>query len=201
VMMPEMDGMELCRLLKEDVRTSHVPVILLTARADTDSKLGGLEIGADDYVTKPFDTRELGARIRNLLEQRRRLRAKFSAGVVLKPGEVAVTSLDDALLKKVMRAVEKNMGDEAFGVDDLAREACLSRTHLNRKLHALTNLSSGEFIRYMRLQRARELLENDAGSIAEIAYQVGFGNLSHFSASFRERFGVLPSHVRSGEPQ
>ena len=141
VMMPEMDGMELCRALKQDVRTSHVPVILLTARAGTDSKIEGLEIGADDYVTKPFDSKELVARVRNLIEQRRQLRKKFSAGVVLKPGEVAVSSLDDALLKKVMEAVEKNIGNEDFGVDDLAREAFLSRTHLNRKLHALTNLA------------------------------------------------------------
>jgi DNA-binding response OmpR family regulator/nitrogen-specific signal transduction histidine kinase len=201
VMMPEMDGVELCRALKQDVRTSHVPVILLTARAGIDSKIEGLEIGADDYVTKPFDTKELGARVRNLIEQRRQLRAKFSAGVVLKPGEVAVTSLDDALLKKVMEAVEMNIDNEDFGVDDLAREACLSRTHLNRKLQALTNLSPGEFIRYIRLQRAREMLEHGGGSIAEIAYQVGFGNLSHFSASFRERFGLLPSQVRGGQLQ
>ena len=199
VMMPEMDGIELCRRLKRDVRTSHIPVILLTARADTDSKIEGLGIGADDYVTKPFDSRELAARVRNLIEQRRHLRTKFSAGVVLKPGEVAVSSLDDALLRKLMEAVEKNMGNEDFGVDDLAREACLSRTHLNRKLHALTNLSPGEFLRYLRLQRSRELLEKGAGSIAEIAFMVGFGNLSHFSASFRERFGILPSEVRQDQ--
>jgi len=196
IMMPEMDGMKLCRALKQDVRTSHVPVILLTARADTDSKIEGLEIGADDYVTKPFDSKELVARVRNLIEQRRQLRRKFSEGVALKPGEVAVSSLDDTLLKKVMASVEKNIADENFGVDELAREACLSRAHLNRKLHALTDLSPAELIRRVRLERARQLLENNAGSIAEIAYQVGFGSPSHFSASFRERFGILPSEVR-----
>jgi transcriptional regulator GlxA family with amidase domain len=189
--------MELCRALKQDVRTSHVPVILLTARAGTDSKIEGLEIGADDYVTKPFETKELGARVRNLIEQRRLLRKKFSAGVVLKPGEVAVTSLDDALLKKVMEAVEKNIGNENFGVDDLAREAFLSRRHLYRKLQALTNLAPAEFIQYIRLQRARELLEKNAGSVAEIAYQVGFGSPSHFSACFHERFGIPPSEILS----
>jgi signal transduction histidine kinase/ligand-binding sensor domain-containing protein/DNA-binding response OmpR family regulator len=195
VMMPEMDGMELCRALKQDVRTSHVPVILLTARAGTDSKIKGLEGGADDYVTKPFDTKELVVRVRNLIEQRRQLRRQFSSGIVLKPGEVAVTSLDDGLLKKVMAAVEKNMKDENFDVDDLAREACLSRTHLNRKLKALTNLSTGELIRYIRLQRARELLEKNAGSIADIAYQVGFASPSYLSTCFRERFGYPPSEV------
>lgn len=201
IMMPEMDGIELCRRLKQDVRTSHVPVILLTARADSVSKIEGLGIGADDYLTKPFDSKELMARVRNLIEQRQQLRKKFSAGVVLKPGEVAVGSLDDALLKKIMQAVEDEMENDDFGVDDLAQVACLSRTHLNRKMHALTNLSPGEFIRYMRLQRARELLEKGAGSVAEIAYRVGFGNLSHFSFSFRERFGVLPSEVRGTQPQ
>jgi signal transduction histidine kinase/AraC-like DNA-binding protein/streptogramin lyase len=200
VMMPKMDGKELCRVLKQDMRTSHIPVILLTARAGTDSRIEGLEIGADDYVTKPFESKELLARVRNLIEQRRQLRAKFSASVVLKPGEVAVTSIDVALLKQIMETVEKNMGNEDFGVDDLARGACLSRRHLNRKVHALTNLSPGEFIRYVRLQRARELLEKGAGSVAEIAFQVGFGNLSHFSASFRGRFGVLPSEVRGIQP-
>ena len=197
VMMPEMDGMELCRALKQDVRTSHVPVILLTARAGIDSKIEGLETGADDYVTKPFDAKELLARVRNLIEQRRQLRKKFSAGVVLKPGEVAVTSLDDALLKKVMDAVERNIGNENFGVEDLAREAFLSRRHLYRKLQALTNLAPAEFIQYIRLQRAHDLLEKDAGSIAEVAYQVGFGSPSYFSACFHERFGLTPSEISS----
>jgi signal transduction histidine kinase/ligand-binding sensor domain-containing protein/DNA-binding response OmpR family regulator len=196
LMMPKMDGMELCRALKQDVRTSHVPVILLTARAGTESKIVGLETGADDYVTKPFDSKELIARVRNLIEQRRTLRAKFSAGVLLKPGEVAVTSLDDALLKKIMDVVEKNLGDEDFGVDELASEACLSRRHLGRKLHALTNLTPAEFVQYMRLQRARELLEKNAGSVTDIAFQVGFRNPTYFSVCFHARFGVTPSEVR-----
>ncbi len=196
LMMPKMDGMELCRALKQDVRTSHVPIILLTARAGTESKIEGLETGADDYVTKPFDSKELMARVRNLIEQRRTLRAKFSAGVLLKPGEVAVTSLDDALLKKIMDVVEKNLGDEKFGVDELASEACLSRRHLGRKLHALTNLTPAEFVQYMRLQRARELLEKNAGSVTDIAFQVGFRNPTYFSACFHARFGVTPSEAR-----
>ncbi len=195
VMMPEMDGMELCRALKQDVRTSHVPVILLTARADLESKIGGLEIGADDYITKPFDSKELLARVKNLIDQRRQLRKKFSAGVVLKPGEVAVTSLDDALLKKIMQVVEKNIGNESFSVDDLARDASLSRRHLYRKLEALTNLAPSVFIQYIRLQRAHELLAKNAGSVAEIAFQVGFSSPSYFSACFHERFGVTPSEI------
>jgi DNA-binding response OmpR family regulator/nitrogen-specific signal transduction histidine kinase len=196
VMMPEMDGMELCRALKKDLRTSHVPVILLTARAGTDSKIEGLEVGADDYVTKPFDSKELLARVRNLIEQRRQLKARFSAGVVLKPGEVAVSSLDDALLKRVMTAIEERMSDESLDAEAIAREVALSRRHLDRKLIGLTNLSTAEVIRYLRLQRARELLEKNAATVAEIAFQVGFGDPSYFSSCFHERFGILPSEAR-----
>jgi len=200
VMMPEMDGMELCRALKLDVRTSHIPVILLTARAGTDSKIEGLDIGADDYVTKPFDMKELLSRVRNLIEQRRQLRKKFSAGVVLKPGEVAVSSLDDALLKRVMTAIEERMSDESLGAEEIAREVAMSRRHLDRKLIGLTNLSTAELVKYLRLQRARELLEKHAATIAEIAFQVGFGDPSYFSSCFHERFGVLPSEVRRSAP-
>ena len=196
VMMPGMDGMELCRALKQDIRTSHIPVVLLTARAGTDSKIEGLDIGADDYVTKPFDVKELLARVRNLIEQRRELRKKFSAGVVLKPGEVAVTSLDDALLKKAVSFVEQHIAEEDLSIDDLARELSVSRATLNRKLRAVADLSPADFIRYLRLQRARELLEKNTGTVAEIAYQVGYGSPSHFSAAFRERFGIPPSEIR-----
>jgi signal transduction histidine kinase/DNA-binding NarL/FixJ family response regulator len=196
LMMPKMDGMELCRALKQDVRTSHIPVILLTARAGTESKIEGLETGADDYVTKPFDSKELMARVRNLIEQRRQLKKKFSAGVVLRPGDVAVSSLDDALLKRVMTAIEARMSDEGLGAEEIAREVALSRRHLDRKLVGLTNLSTAEVIRYMRLQRARELLEKNAATVAEVAFQVGFGDPSYFSTCFHERFGILPSEVR-----
>ena len=198
VMMPGLDGYELTRALREDVRTSHLPIILLTARVGIESKIEGLERGADDYVTKPFDSRELVVRIRNLIEQRKRLRQKFAAGIELKPGEVAVTTLDDALLRKVMAIVERNMGEEKFSIEDLAREACLSRAHLNRKLRALTDHSTADFIRLMRLQRARELLQKRAGTVSEIAYQVGFGSPSHFSATFRQRFGIPPSEILQG---
>jgi DNA-binding response OmpR family regulator/two-component sensor histidine kinase len=196
IMMPEMDGMELCRALKQDLRTSHIPVILLTARAGTDSKIEGLDIGADDYVTKPFETKELNARIRNLIEQRRLLRKKFSAGVVLKPGEVAIESLDDAFLQKAILVVEKRMNDEKFSVEELAVEIGMSRVQLHRKLTALTGQSSSEFIRSLRLHRGMELLKKNAGTVSEIAYMVGFGKPSNFAKWFQEQFGVLPSSIR-----
>ena len=196
VMMPEMDGYELTRALKHDERTSHIPVILLTARAASESKIEGLETGVDDYLTKPFDARELLTRIRNLIEIRRQLRKKFSTHVVLKPGEVAVPSIDDVLLKRIMETVEKRMGDEKFGVEELARLVSLSRRQLDRKLLGLTNLSPAEFIRYMRLQRAHDMLKKNTGSVAEIAFQVGFSSPSHFSSSFHHQFGFPPSEVQ-----
>jgi len=196
VMMPRIDGYELCRTLKNDERTSHIPVILLTAKAASENKIEGLQTGADDYLIKPFEPKELVARVDNLIEQRGQLRKKFSVGVVLKPGEVAVTSLDDALLKRIMKAVEKNISKEDYSVDELAHEVFLSQRHLERKLLALTNLTPAEFMRHMRLQRAYELLEKKAGSVAEIAFQVGFSNPSYFSSCFHKRFGFPPSEIQ-----
>jgi signal transduction histidine kinase/DNA-binding response OmpR family regulator/ligand-binding sensor domain-containing protein len=196
VMMPVMDGMELCRSLKHDTRTSHIPVILLTARAGTENKMEGLDTGADDYVTKPFEAKELVARVRNLIQQRRLLRERFSASVELKPGEVTWTSLDDDLLKKALAFVEEHLGDENLSADDIAVAVTLSRRHLDRKLMGLTNLSGTEFIWHMRLQRAYQMLEKNTATIAEIAYRTGFKNPSHFSTSFHERFGCPPSRIR-----
>ena len=195
VMMPGKDGYELCRILKTDEKTSHIPIILLTAKAANEHKIEGLETGADDYITKPFDPKELLTRIRNLIEIRQQLRKKFSAGTVLKPGDVAVPSIDDALLKRIMEVVEAKMADEGFGVEELARLVGLGRRQLERKLLGLTNLTPAEFIRYMRLQRAHALLKKNAGSVAEIAFQVGFSSPSHFSSSFHQQFGFPPSEV------
>ena len=184
VMMPKKDGYEVCRDLKNDEKTSHIPIILLTAKAASENKIEGLETGADDYLIKPFEVKELIARIRNLIEVRRRLRERFSVGTVLKPGEIAVTSLDDAFLRRVIAVVEKNMGNEDFSVEDLGREVGMSRVQIHRKLTALTNQSAGEFIRYMRLHRAMDMLKKDSGTVSEIAYSVGFGSPAYFTKCF-----------------
>jgi signal transduction histidine kinase/ligand-binding sensor domain-containing protein/DNA-binding response OmpR family regulator len=197
VMMPVMDGFELCAAMKSDECTSHIPVILLTAKAESASRIEGLQTGADDYLTKPFEAPELLSRVRNLIALRRMLREKFARGVELKPGEVAVTSLDDAFLKRVMTAVEAKIAEEDFPVEDLAREVNLSRIQLYRKLRALTGLTPARFVRRMRLQRARELLEKNVGTVAEIADSVGFTNHSHFAHCFKEQFGMLPGELRS----
>jgi signal transduction histidine kinase/DNA-binding response OmpR family regulator/ligand-binding sensor domain-containing protein len=195
VMMPRMDGNEVVRQLKHDEKTSHIPIILLTAKAGQENKLEGLGTGADDYLTKPFDANELLVRMKNLIELRRKLREKFSVSHILKPGEIAVTSIDDQFLQKSMAIVEKKMSDEKFSVEEFAEEVGMSRSQLHRKLTALTNQSPSDFTRYMRLHRAKELIEKNAGTISEIAFQVGFNSVAYFTKCFREQFGVVPSQV------
>ncbi|MBV6506060.1 MAG: Sensor histidine kinase RcsC [Syntrophorhabdaceae bacterium] len=192
VMMPKRDGNELCRILKTDEKTSHVPVIMLTAKADSESKVHGLEIGADDYLIKPFDSKELLARVHNLIRLRQQLRERFSREVVLKPQDIAITPMDEVFLNKVKAAVEKHLGDEDFEVEALGHEVGMSRSQIHRKLKALTDQSASQFIRSLRLQRAVELLKQNAGTVAEIAYQVGFGSQAYFTKCFHEQFGCTP---------
>jgi DNA-binding response OmpR family regulator len=196
VMMPKMDGFEVCKQLKQDEKTSHVPVILLTAKAGQENKVEGLETGADDYLTKPFDAKELLVRIKNLIELRRKLRERFSKTQILKPGEIAVTSVDDAFLQKVMSVVEEKLGDEKFGVEQFAREVGMSRSQLHRKVTALIGQTPTDFIRYMRLHRAMDLLKKNTGTVSETAYSVGFSGVSYFSKCFQEQFNMLPSEVK-----
>ncbi|MFQ5651673.1 MAG: ATP-binding protein [bacterium] len=193
VMMPGMDGFELCKKLKTDERTCHIPVILLTARASGESKISGLEIGADDYLTKPFDAHELEVRVKNLIEQRRKLRERFSREITLQPLDVAVTSMDARFLERAMAVIDEHIADPDFTPEQFARKVALSRMQLHRKLRALTNQTTGEFIRTMRLRRAAQLLRQKSGTVTEIAYEVGFNSLSHFARSFKALFGQLPS--------
>ncbi|MCB0305700.1 MAG: response regulator [Calditrichaeota bacterium] len=199
VMMPGIDGFELCRELKNDERTSHIPLILLTARADRESKLEGLETGADDYLSKPFDNRELQVRIKNLLEQRRRLRARFSQNGLQHPQEIAVTPIDEKFLQRAREVMEAHIPDAAFSVDLLAEALGMSRSQLHRKLTALTGNAPGDLIRQLRLHRAVQLLDQHFGSVSEVAYETGFNNPAYFSECFRKQFGVTPSRYARGE--
>ena len=199
VMMPEMDGYELCRALKGDKRTCHIPVVLLTARAGRDDRLMGLDIGADSYLVKPFDASELLVQVRNLIEQRRLLRERFSRPIVLKPSEMGVTPMDEAFLQKVLSVVQANLADPDFDVVRLGREVGLSRSQLHRKLRALTNQSPTLLIRSIRLQRAAELLRQKGGSVAEIAYRVGFSSQTYFAKCFREELGCSPKEYARGD--
>jgi signal transduction histidine kinase/DNA-binding response OmpR family regulator len=193
IMMPGMDGIELCRVLKKDDRTSHIPVVLLTARATGEGRLEGLESGADDYVTKPFDARELRSRVKNLLETRRKLRDRYGREVTLTPAQIQVTTAEEKFLKRFAENVEKHMADAGYDTETLAHDLCMSRMQLNRKLHALTGHSTHELVREFRLQRAADLLYQHADNVSGVAFEVGFNSLSHFARAFRERFGVLPS--------
>ena len=195
VMMPGKNGFELCSALKADARTSHIPIILLTAKAGQQHKIEGLEQGADDYLTKPFDVRELNVRMANLVEQRRCLRERFSGGFKLQPDQVSLNSMDERFLQSIKEQVEANISNEFYTVEELARAVGFSRSQLHRKLKALTDKSPNQLIREFRLARAKELLEQKAGSVSEIAYQVGYSNLSYFSKSYKDAFGVSPSEV------
>ena len=196
VMMPDMDGFELCQSLKNEEKTSHIPVILLTALADRKDKIDGLHLGADDYLTKPFDKQELLTRVQNLLELRKRLRESYSHSIKLQPGEIQAASLDDKFVKRAKQVAEAHIPDMNFSVEQFAHEMFLSRVQFYRKLKAVTNFSPLDFLRIIRLERARELLEKNFGTIAEVAEATGFTNQSYFAKSFHSHFGINPHDVR-----
>ena len=192
VMMPKMDGYEFCRALKDDERTSHVPVILLTAKATPGERLEGLETGADAYLVKPFDPDELKARVNNLIELRRTLREKYSSAAIPELTPALESKIDQAFLKRVQNAIEENLTDEDFGVEELAKKLWLSRTQLHRKITALTDRPASSFIRSVRLHHARRILGEGGPTIGEAAFRVGFSSHAYFSKCFREEFGMTP---------
>ncbi|RLD70903.1 MAG: hypothetical protein DRI98_06710 [Bacteroidetes bacterium] len=193
LMMPRMDGFEMCSQIKSDIRSSHIPIIMLTAKATLEDKLKGLETGADDYIPKPFDIKEVIVRARNLIEQRKKLREKFSNRITLDPHDVVITSVDEQFLQNAIGTVETHMGEETFDVSMLCKEMNMSRSTLFRKLEALTNLSPVEFIRAIRMKRAATLLKQHYGNVSEVALEVGFNNPSYFTRVFRKSYKVSPS--------
>lgn len=197
VMMPEKDGKELTRTLKTDTRTSHIPIILLTALSSVENKIEGLETQADDYITKPFSVKELIARINNLLISRQKLREKFEKSITVNPSEVTVCSTDEVFLTQALAIVEKHIMDSDLDVEVLCNELNLSRPTLHRKLKSLTGQSATEFIRTIRLKRAASLITQNAGNMSEIAYSVGFNSLSYFTKSFKEYFGIAPTEYQN----
>jgi len=193
MMMPEMDGFELCTKIRSQETTSHIPFVLLTARAAIEDRLEGFELGADEYLTKPFNVNELHVRINNLLEQRRNLRERFGREIKIQPKDITVTSLDERFLQKVIAKMEEKISDSSFSVETFSMEIGMSRKNFHRKLVALIDQTPNEFIRIFRLKRAAQLFEQKAGNVSEIAYQVGFQNLSYFTKCFKEQFGVAPN--------
>ena len=198
VMMPQMDGNELCRLIKQDKRTAHILVILLTARQNTEAKLEGLQTGADDYVTKPFNMTILVLRIRKLIELSRYHRV--TQGMIdPAPSEIVITSLDEKLIEKAIKYVEDNMSRTELSVEELSRELGMSRVHLYKKLLQITGKTPIEFIRVIRLKRAAQLLRESQLHVSEVAFEVGFNNPKYFSRYFKDEFGVLPSVYQEKE--
>ncbi len=195
VMMPEMDGTEMCRQLKSNDKTSHIPIIMLTARSDQSDKLEGLHSGADDYLTKPFDGEELKVRIDNLIQRQQQMRKKFKLGHPFQSTGRVVSSVDEVFLKKVMKSIEDNLDDEDFSIEQLAKGVSMSRSQLHRKIKALSGLSPSVFLRTIRLDRGKQLLEQKAGNASEVAFMVGFSSTTYFATCFKEQFGLSPSEV------
>lgn len=199
LMMPRLDGFGFCKALKTDMRTSHIPVVMLTAKATPEDRLEGLQLGADDYLAKPFHTDELQVRVRNLIRIREKLRQKYSQVSVLVTAEplpsqiTAEITPDEAFLQKLGQLIEEHMGDLTFDVDTLAEHLTMSSSQLRRKLKALTNQTIIEYLRNYRLEKAAVLLKNKRGNVSEVAFQVGFESLSYFGKIFQEKFGKTPS--------
>ncbi len=198
VMMPVMDGMELCRQVKTNIRWSHIPVILLTAKTAEEYRLEGLELGADDYLTKPFNLKLLQLRIKKFIDLFERNHRMFSDKLDVSPSEITITSLDEKLVEKAIRIVEEHMSDSDFSVELLSSELALSRGYLYKKLMAITGKGPAEFIRTIRLKRARQLLEQSQMQVAEIAYMCGFNSPRRFAQNFKNEFGMLPSEFLKG---
>lgn len=197
VMMPRMDGIEMSKSIKEDIRTSHIPIILLTAKSGEESKLEGLTAGVDDYTTKPFNFSILSVKMHNLIEAQKRKQTLFGEQIRIEPSKIAVSSLDEKLINKALEYTETNISNPDFSVEELSRELGMSRVHLYKKLSSLTGKTPIEFIRVIRLKRAAQLLEESQMTVSEIAYEVGFNNPKYFRKYFKEEFGVLPSQYGS----
>lgn len=200
IMMPVMDGIELCKRIKQDNRTSHIPIILLTAKSLTTHKIEGIRVGADAYITKPFEVELLEAHIDHLLERKAELAQYFRHELITEPvAEEGKGNEDDKFLKKVMNSIEVNVSNPDFSVEILSDEMGMSSTHLYRKLKSLTQLSANEIIKRYRIKKASLLLKNKEGNISEIMYEVGFSNLSYFSKCFRAEFGLTPKEYQQKE--
>jgi signal transduction histidine kinase/ligand-binding sensor domain-containing protein/DNA-binding response OmpR family regulator len=193
VMMPKMDGFELCNKLKTDERTSHIPVILLTAKTTSKDKIEGYETGADDYIMKPFDANELIVRVKNLIEQRKRIKEHFIKEGLFEISVEQIGPTDKNFLKKIVEIINKHISDTSFNIDAFADEVSMSRMQLHRKLVALVGEPPGSLIRRVRLSKAAKLIVDNFGNISEIALEVGFSNPANFAHSFRQQFGVSPS--------
>ncbi len=199
IMMPEKDGYELCRALKNQRETSHIPIILLTAKAAEENIIEGLETGADDYITKPFNTKILCARIKNLIDLRRHFQETIHREMTMKPVQKSVSQIDKEFVRDLQEVIKKNISDPEFNVEDLCKRLYMGRTTLYRKILALTGEPPTEFIRSYRLKRGAELLKKGMSSVLEVALEVGFSSANYFSKCFKKKFHQLPSSFQASE--
>jgi signal transduction histidine kinase/ligand-binding sensor domain-containing protein/DNA-binding response OmpR family regulator len=197
IMMPGKDGNELCRALKSDVNTCHIPIILLTARASEENIIEGLQTGADDYITKPFSTAILNARIKNLIDLRSQLQQNFKRELNLRPVKTSLSTLDEEFLGELQTALKENLSDPDFNVEEMCKHLYMGNTTLYRKVRALCGITPTEFIRSYRLKRAAQLLKSGFGSVTEVAFEVGFSSRAYFTKCFKEKFNRLPSEVEN----
>ncbi|MBK8515985.1 MAG: response regulator [Saprospiraceae bacterium] len=193
VMMPVMDGVAMTKILKQDIEISHIPVILLTARSATLYKIEGLTLGADDYITKPFDPEELKLRVRNILRLRKEFRNKFARVLTFDPKSIEITSSDEEFLNKAMSITESNIENYEYSVDQFAYDLAISRPLLFIKLKALTDQTPNNFIKTIRLKRAAQLLLMNKLNVSEVAYKVGFKDPKYFRKCFQSQFDISPS--------
>jgi DNA-binding response OmpR family regulator len=196
VMMPVMDGFEFCRKLKQDIRISHIPVILLTAKTGDENKYIGLESGAEDYISKPFNMEMLSLKVSRIIERQRKIQEQFKKKIDINPSEIEITSMDEKFVKKAVALVEANMNNTEFLVEDLCREMAMSRVYFYKKILSLTNKTPSEFIRFIRLKRAADLLEKSQLYVNEVAFQVGFNDPKYFRKYFKEEFGLSPNEYK-----
>ncbi len=199
IMMPEMDGLELCTRIKENILTSHIPILLLTARTTVENWIEGLESGADDYIPKPFNLSILEAKITSTIQNRQRLKKLYLTKMSAEPKEIVTTSLDEQFLRKAIEVVEANYQDPDFSVEMFVEKMAVSRSLLHKKLSAIVDQSAGDFITHHRLKKSAELLKTRTFSISEVAYQVGFNDPKYFSRIFRRIFGVTPTEYSEGK--
>ena len=196
VMMPVMDGLELCRRVKSDLQTSHIPVIMLTSRSGEESVMEGLQTGADDYITKPFNIDKLKLRIEKFISWTLKAHQQFRQMPDVAPGEITITPIDEQFLKSAIALVEKHISDSEYSVETLGQELGMNRTTLWKKIMSLTGKGPSSFIRTIRIKRGKQLLDDGKLQISEIAYSVGFNSVKRFTENFKAEFGVTPSEYK-----
>lgn len=196
VMMPEMDGYDYCRKVKSDIRISQIPIILLTAKTGDENKYKGLEAGAEDYISKPFNSEMLTLKVARIIERQHKIQNQFKRKVTINPSEIEIISMDEKFVKKAVALVEENISNSEFLVENLCHELGMSRVYLYKKILALTDKTPSEFIRFIRLKRAADLLERSQLYVNEVAYQVGFNDPKYFRKYFKEEFGLSPNEYK-----